>query len=81
MKNGKAKQLQPIFIVTTCEPYASRRPKTECPEPYVWQYSAVNRSVSDFSPIHSLTGLWPKLIRFTFRRVFDARDVWFLVRV
>src|ERR1035441_10040509 len=34
MKNGKAKQLQPIFIVTTCEPYAFRRPKTECPEPY-----------------------------------------------
>lgn len=25
MKNGKAKQLQPIFIVTACEPYAPRR--------------------------------------------------------
>lgn len=23
MKNGRAKQLQPIFIVTTCEPYPS----------------------------------------------------------
>jgi hypothetical protein len=25
MKNGKAKQLQPIFIVTACEPYAPGR--------------------------------------------------------
>ena len=32
-------------------------------------------------PIQSLTGLWPKLIRFTLCRVFDAFDVWFLVWV
>ena len=30
MKNGKAKQLQRIFIVMTCEPYAPRRSQTVC---------------------------------------------------